>query len=106
MGKWKYINGLLLLTSLVYMYLHFATYYQPPWPVYVLASLLWIFVYGLGHYIFVYKMKMETKARPEKQMERKASVQVNPKVERPKVVLKKERPKVVLKKKKNDEHDQ
>ncbi|MEK6482452.1 hypothetical protein WJR50_33260 [Catalinimonas sp. 4WD22] len=103
MGKWLYINILLLLVSLVFMYLHFATYYQPPWHVYVLASLFCIILYGLGHYVFVYKMKVEV--RPAKQVETKASVQANPKAERPKVVLKKERPKVDLNKKNNNKHD-
>lgn len=100
MGKWFYINMLILVASLVYMYLHFGNYYQPPLHVYVLASLFWIMFYGLGYYIFVYSMKPQRKNDQTTAAERRSSVSAASPTERPKVLLKKERPKVELKKKK------
>lgn len=104
MGKWIYVNGLVLLVGLVFMYLHFGTYYQPPWHVYVLASLLWIMLYALGHYIFIYSMKLEKKGRQKNTVEGGPTINTATQTERPRVILKKERPKVDLKKKNDNNH--
>ncbi|WPP50096.1 hypothetical protein [Catalinimonas niigatensis] len=104
MGKWIYINGLVLLVSLVYMYLHFGTYYQPSWHVYVLASFAWVIVYALGHYVFIYRIHLEKEGKEAKISESNASLHGAAQKERPKVVLKKERPKVDLKKKNDSKH--
>lgn len=104
MGRWIYVNGLVLLISLIFMYLHFATYYQPLWQVYVLASLGWIIVYALGHYIFVYRIHLEKEGKQAKASGSKVSLHAAAQKERPKVVLKKERPKVDLNKKNNSKH--
>lgn len=100
MGKWIYINLLVLLASIVCMYLQFNTFYQPPLQVYVLSTLAWVTLYGLGHYIFIHKVQ---KTRQSPASATSLPVNASAKNERPKVVLKTERPKVALKKK-NDRH--
>lgn len=104
MGKWIYINALVLLVSVVFMYLHFTNHYQPQLHVYILASLFWIIVYAAGHYIFIHKMRLEKKVSQAQAAESKISVHTATQSEKPKVVLKKERPKVNLKKKNDNNH--
>ena len=53
MGKWKYINWLIVLIILGHMYYYFSSRYEATLLVYVLSTAGWVSVAILGYYIFV-----------------------------------------------------
>jgi hypothetical protein len=89
MGRWVYVNYLIILVILIYMYRHFAVRYDAPLEVYVLATVVFILLAGSGFYIFHYRLKKAAGGFA------KADVKIKPRStgERPKVVLKKRRKK-------------
>ena len=88
MGKWKYVNWLIVLIILGHMYYFLWSRYEAPTSVYLLATAGWLVTAIIGYYIFVYRI------------DRPGSRQINSTVEPPlsKPGLK-ERPKVSFKKK-------
>ena len=56
MGKWKYINWLIVVTILLHMYYYFSSRYEANALLYVLATAGWFFLAVAGYYIYVYRM--------------------------------------------------
>ena len=88
MGKWKYINWLIVLIILAHMYYYFSERYDANLMLYALSTIGWLSTVILGYYIFVYRIN------------RSGGHQKNTTVESPppKAPLR-ERPKVTFKKK-------
>ena len=92
MGKWKYINLLVVAIVLGFMYYHISTRYESSFVVYVLSTIGWAIALGLGYYLFEYKMKV--RQTDEVNGLKKSSIasgdlpKASPK-DRPKVVFKK-----------------
>lgn len=93
MGKWKYINLLILIVAIIYMYLHIHTNYGGNTTAYIAASLGIVMLYALGHYIFVHNIKKQGK---NKKITTQPPSKPKPEKPRPKA-----RPKVILKQKPN-----
>lgn len=87
MGKWKYVNWLIVLIILAHMYYYFSKRYEAHALVYVLATTAWVVTAILGYYIYVYRIN-RSDPRAGKTMQAaplpKAHVR-----ERPKVAFKK-----------------
>lgn len=86
MGKWKYINLVILVVAIVFMYLHIHNRYENNLTAYLAASLGILLLYATGHYIFVFKMKKAKKNKYTKKQT--APKKADPRNSRPKVVLK------------------
>lgn len=91
MGKWKYINWLIVVIILAHMYYYISHRYDGPPLVYVLSTAGWLVMALLGYYVFVYRI-----SRPRRSAENPL-----PEKQLPKPGVK-ERPKVTFRKK--DEH--
>ncbi|WKN30180.1 hypothetical protein PZB74_14535 [Porifericola rhodea] len=104
MGKWLYVNLVLVAASIICMFLLYTYRYAPGIHVYLLSTIFWLMLGGLGYYIFVYRIKLsEQKGEKNHQKISLSAKSSRPNV-RPKAALNKERPQVVLKKQKNNKH--
>ncbi|MEX2336339.1 MAG: hypothetical protein WD555_03610 [Fulvivirga sp.] len=81
MGKWKYVNIVVLVIILVFMYRYFLISYDAPLHLYITTTLGWFIMAFLGYYIFSYRIKKESKSPKEE-------IKVKKSTERPKVGLK------------------
>ena len=86
MGKWRYINWLIVLIILAHMYYYFSSRYEATWLVYVLSTVGWVSVAILGYYIFVHRINHPRGV--EKNPEKPSPLPRQP-AERPKVTFKK-----------------
>lgn len=57
MGKWKYINWLVVAIILGFMYRHFLVRYEANSITYILTTVGWLVVAAAGYYVFVYRMR-------------------------------------------------
>lgn len=87
MGKWKYLNWLVVIIILVQMYRYFFLRYEASASLYILATVAWLAMAALGYYIFVYKVYQRHQADKKPIAETQTSK--FPPKERPKVVFKK-----------------
>lgn len=94
MGKWKYINWLVVVVVLVFMYNHFSVRYEASLNVYVLSTIGWLTMGGLAHYIFVFSINKTDKNTK--------NLVTTPEITK---TAARERPKVVLKKTHNNQND-
>lgn len=88
MGKWKYIQYVILFAALVYMVIHFEQRYHAGFWMYLVTGIALLIMAWLGYYIYEYSDKAENIIGSKVNKENK------PKISRPQ-----DRPKVVLKKK-------
>jgi len=87
MGKWKWVNWLVVLIILAHMYYYFAVRYEANALVYVLATGGWVAIALLGYYIYVHRMG-RTREHPHRATT--IAPLPNPAImERPKVTFKK-----------------
>ena len=86
MGKWKYINWLIVLIILAQMYYYFSYRYEAHVLVYVLATAGWLSTALLGYYIFVHRINRSSR-RDKNPSE--TPLPKPPVRERPKVTFKK-----------------
>ena len=56
MGKWKYVNWLIVLIILAHMYYYFSRRYEAHALVYALATAGWLALAILGYYVYVYRI--------------------------------------------------
>lgn len=56
MGRWKYVNWLIVAFVLAHMYYYLAKRYEAHAMVYVLATVGWVTTAILGYYIYVYRI--------------------------------------------------
>ena len=87
MGRWKYVNWLVVLIILAHMYYYFSKRYEAHLIVYVLATAGWLAVALLGYYIYVYRINRSTEHDRKPLAE--TSLPKPPSKERPKVAFKK-----------------
>lgn len=87
MGKWKYINWLIVLIILAQMYYYFSNRYEAHILVYVLATAGWLSIALLGYYIFVYRINRSSQR--DKNPIAETPLPKPPARERPKVIFKK-----------------
>ena len=87
MGKWKYINWLIVLIILAHMYYYMSHRYEAPAMVYVLATAGWLAITILGYHIFVYRINRT--GRRDRNTIAEAQSPKPPARERPKVTFKK-----------------
>lgn len=87
MGKWKYINWLVVLIILVHMYYYFSNRYEAHVLLYVLATAGWLVLAILGYYIYVYRLRRTSDC--DKNTIAGAPLRKSPVRERPKVTFKK-----------------
>ena len=87
MGKWKYINWLIVLIILAHMYYYFSNRYEAHILVYVLATAGWLLMAILGYYIYMYRIRRP--GRRERSVVTGPPLPKSPVRERPKVTFKK-----------------
>ena len=87
MGKWRYVNWVIVMIILAHMYYYFSNQYEATWLVYVLSTAGWLLIAILGYYIFVYRMKRSD--RRDKIPVSETPLTKPPVKERPKVSFKK-----------------
>lgn len=83
MGRWKYINWLVILFILVFMYRYFFMKYEASLKLYVIATVAWLILLVTGFYIFKYRIK-----HSDREVVKNHSFQATPKTvvkDRPKV---------------------
>ena len=83
MGKWKYINWLIVLIILAHMYHYISHRYDGTATAYVLSTIGWLLMTILGYYVFVFRINNHggnhRNPTPEKVVP-KAPVRERPKV--------------------------
>ena len=87
MGRWKYINWLLVVIILGHMYYYMSARYEAPVVVYVLATAGWLVIAMLGYYIYAYRI--DRSGRRDKNTLAEAPRPKTPATHRPKVTFKK-----------------
>lgn len=87
MGKWKYINWLIVLIIIAHMYYYFSNRYEANLMVYVLSTAGWLSTAILGYYIFMYRINRS--GRRNNLPIAESPLPKSPLRERPKVTFKK-----------------
>ena len=89
MGKWKYVNWLIVLIILAHMYYYFSRRYEAQAFLYVLATAGWLAIAILGYYIYVHRINRSGPGHADRNRISEAPLPKPPLGERPKVSFKK-----------------